>query len=291
MSQSTPNLPRMLTVKEVAELLRVRERKVYDMAAAGEIPHRRLTGKLLFPADAIADWIDGGSNAPSAPRPDVFAGSHDPLLEWAIRESGSGLASLVDGSVDGLDRFNAGEAAVCGLHVPESGGWNLNLVQSKDLRDVVLVQWALRHQGLLLRKGLSAAEGLAVLNGKRVALRQPGAGGRALFYQLCETSSIALESFEITETVARTETDIAASIASGEADVAMGLECMAKQFGLGFLPHVQEHYDLLVDRRAWFSAPVQKLLSFTRTEPFRRKADALGGYDVRGLGDVRWISP
>ncbi|NIP83903.1 MAG: helix-turn-helix domain-containing protein, partial [Gemmatimonadetes bacterium] len=38
--------PQYLTTREVAELLRVKERKVYDLAAAGEIPHRRITGKL-----------------------------------------------------------------------------------------------------------------------------------------------------------------------------------------------------------------------------------------------------
>ena len=41
--------PLFLTTREVADLLRVKERKVYDLAAADEIPHRRITGKLLFP--------------------------------------------------------------------------------------------------------------------------------------------------------------------------------------------------------------------------------------------------
>ena len=41
--------PEFLTTREVAALLRVKERKVYDLAAAGDIPCRRVTGKLLFP--------------------------------------------------------------------------------------------------------------------------------------------------------------------------------------------------------------------------------------------------
>ena len=55
--------PRYLTTKEVAALLRVRERKVYDLAAAGGIPHRRITGKLLFPRAEILAWIEGGGEA------------------------------------------------------------------------------------------------------------------------------------------------------------------------------------------------------------------------------------
>lgn len=40
----------------------------------------------------------------------MVAGSHDPLLEWALRESGSDLALLAGGSEDGLRRL-AGEQA------------------------------------------------------------------------------------------------------------------------------------------------------------------------------------
>lgn len=291
MTKGAADLPRMLTVKEVADLLRVRERKVYDMAAAGEIPHRRLTAKLLFPADEISTWMDVGDRPASAIRPDVLVGSHDPLLEWSIRESGSGLAALVDGSADGLARFATGAAAMCGLHVPEADGWNLETVQSAGIGNAVLIHWARRHQGLILRNGLSTAEGVAVLKGKRVALRQPGAGGRALFDRLVLEAGLPEHAFEVAESVARTETDIAASIASGEADVAMGLESMARQFGLGFLPHVYERFDLLVDRRAWFTEPLQTLFRFASTEAFARKAEALGGYDISQLGAVRWISP
>jgi len=32
----------------------------------------------------------------------VVLGSHDPLLDWAVRQSGSGLATYFDGSLDGL---------------------------------------------------------------------------------------------------------------------------------------------------------------------------------------------
>jgi excisionase family DNA binding protein len=71
----------------VADLLRVKERKVYDLAAADEIPHRRITGKLLFPVAELMAWIDGGSHADPADRPAVLTGSHDPLLDWAVRGS------------------------------------------------------------------------------------------------------------------------------------------------------------------------------------------------------------
>ncbi|MGB0905112.1 MAG: helix-turn-helix domain-containing protein, partial [Mangrovicoccus sp.] len=79
-----------LTTKEVADLLRVKERKVYDLAAAGEIPHRRITGKLLFPRTDLTAWLKGDEAVSDNQAPMVLAGSHDPLLDWALRASGSG---------------------------------------------------------------------------------------------------------------------------------------------------------------------------------------------------------
>jgi len=104
-----------LTTKEVAELLRIKERKLYDLVSAQEIPFVKATGKLLFPKAELLHWIRTGelmSTPKNNARLNVLAGSHDPLLEWAIRESGCGLAMQFDGSLSGLDVFeNKGAVA------------------------------------------------------------------------------------------------------------------------------------------------------------------------------------
>ncbi|MFT6775525.1 MAG: putative molybdopterin biosynthesis protein [Paracoccaceae bacterium] len=285
-----------LTTREVAALLRVKERKVYDLAAAGEIPHRRITGKLLFPAAEVTAWIEGG--APAAPaippassaRPAILAGSHDPLLDWAVRESGCGLATMFDGSGAGLTRFADGGAALCGMHIPEADGWNIGSVSEAGLTGVVLIAWAARRQGLIVPAGTEGGiRGIADLAGRRVMLRQPGAGARALFDKL--TAGTDLSRATILPDPARTETDAALAVASGDADVALGLEAAARQCRLGFVPLAQERFDLLIDRRAYFEAPVQALLAFARGAALRDKAARLTGYDVTDLGRVRWVSP
>ncbi len=65
--------------------------------------------------------------AAKAPAPPVIAGSHDPLLDWAVKESGCGLALLPGGSLDGMKRFAAGGAVAAGMHLldAESGDFNL----------------------------------------------------------------------------------------------------------------------------------------------------------------------
>ena len=84
-----------LTTRELAELLRIKERKVYDLAASGEIPCSRATGKQRFPRRANEAWIaDARSGpAPAPHRPDDFLGSHDPILKWSQQESSYGMST------------------------------------------------------------------------------------------------------------------------------------------------------------------------------------------------------
>lgn len=287
---SADRQPLYLTTKEVADLLRVKERKVYDLAAANEIPHRRITGKLLFPSTEIMAWIDGAGDAAPTDRPAVVTGSHDPLLDWAIRESGSDLATAWNGSLDGLQVYLEGRAALAGLHVPEDGDWNVQTVASKGAHGAVLIAWGLRARGLLLAPGLEGRVGrFADIAGHRVVMRQPGAGAAALMDALMDDAGLTAADIVPVSGLARTEIDAAAVVSTGEADAALGIEAMAKQFNLGFVPLRQERYDLLIDRRSYFTPPVQTLLTFTRSDAFRAKADAMGGYTVTDTGTVRWL--
>lgn len=292
MTQTDGQQPDYLTTREVADLLRVKERKVYDLAAADEIPHRRITGKLLFPASEIRAWIEGSGSLVPEDRPAVVTGSHDPLLDWAIRDSACGLATLFNGSRDGLDCFAENGAALSGLHIPEDDGWNKKSVAGLGIGNCVLIGWAVRKRGLLLS---DAAQGsvssIADLKKKRVVRRQPGAGAAALFVKLLQDAGLDETDLLPSGGYAHTESEAAAAVASGDADAALGVEAMARQYKLGFVPLMDEGFDLLIDRKSYFTGPVQRLLSFTQTEQFQNKAETMGGYDLSPLGRVRWLSP
>ncbi|MGH7003216.1 MAG: substrate-binding domain-containing protein, partial [Alphaproteobacteria bacterium] len=150
-----------MNTKEVADYLRIKQRKVYALLRARRIPCSRVTGKWLFPKHLIDLWVAentdyaglGFETKPPAP---VVAGSHDPLLDWAVRESGCGLALRASGSLDGLKQLSAGEATMAALHVrdAETGEYNVPLLRTAPgLRDVVLLHWARRRQGLVLAPG------------------------------------------------------------------------------------------------------------------------------------------
>jgi excisionase family DNA binding protein len=286
-------MPEYLTTRELAELLRLKERKIYDLAATGAVPCTKVHGKLLFPTQAVVAWLDHNSHGldwPGSQRPpDVVLGSHDPLLEWALRESECGLATFFDGSADGLNRLMDNQGVATGLHLHEPNGWNKHTVAERCVaQPVVLLEWARRERGLLIRPELAdQVRGLPDLRGLRVVPRQENAGAQALLVHLLAQAQIAVEELALTP-AARSETDAAALVAEGKADAAFGLRVFASQLNLAFVPVTTERFDLLVNRRAWFEPGLQKLMAFCRGPRFAQRATEMPGYDISDFGMVHF---
>jgi len=290
-----------LSTHEVAAYLGIGERKIYELLRQRRIPASRVAGKWLFPRALIDLWVLQGAEgtrglpAPGAPPP-VIAGSHDPLLEWAVRESGCGLALMFDGSLDGLARLGAGQALVCGMHVPgPDDEWNLHEVSRVVLPSaVVVIEWSWRQQGLIVARGNPAGiTGVADLERKdtRVIGRQPGAGSRVLLESLLAAEGISVDALTFVEPPARSESDVALAVLSGVADTGLGIGATVTGVNLDFVPLARERYDLVIARRDYFEPAFQTLLEFTRQTRFESRARELGGYDVAGCGAVRWNSP
>jgi putative molybdopterin biosynthesis protein len=286
----------MMTTGEVADYLRVKERTIYEMVARQTIPFSRATGKLLFPRRLIEAWLEAQTELPTAgiaPAPPIYSGSNDPLLEWALRQSGSGLAVLARGSAQGLEDLAAGSAVLAGCHLldPASGTWDHSAAQAHlPGGGYVMIHWARRTEGLITSAGNPhgiAGLGDAARRGLRFATRGPGAGSQRLLEVLLAREGVALAELRTVERPVETHADLAALIETGEADCGLGLAAAAGH--LGFIPLVSdESFDLAMSRRDYFEPPVQALLGFTRSDVFARRAAHLGGYDLSSLGRVIW---
>ncbi len=283
----------MMTTREVAEYLRIKERKVYDLVKARRIPCTRVTGKWLFPRPLIDAWVNQSAAAvtPPAPAPPpVIAGSHDPLLEWCLNQAGAGLAMLPGGSLHGIERLAAGDAAICALHVldTETGEYNLPLVrQSLGALGVVVVEWAWRDQGLVVAEGNpKSIAAITDLPAVRVATRQAEAGSHILFEHLLSEAGLTASDLNVVGEPARSETELAMMVLEGRADAGLAVAAVARQLKLDFVPLHRERCDLVMRRRDYFEGPFQTLLAFTRTAAFTGHAADLGGYDISGLGTV-----
>lgn len=291
----------LMSTREVADYLRIKERKVYDLVRTKRIPCTRVTGKWLFPKQLIDQWVARASAYPTAARgravPATVVGSHDPLLEWAIRESGSELAMMAGGSLDGLRRMAAGEAVMCGLHVldADSDTYNVPVVsEACQGLDAVLIEWAWRDQGLILAAGnplgIRTIEDLKAKNAHVVA-RQHEAGSQLLLVHLLSAAGIRLGDLDILAQPARSETDLGLAVLEGKADAGLAVAAVARQFRLDFIPLKRERYDLLIRRREYFEPTVQRLLTFAATSAFRTRVLEMVGYDTAGLGTVVYNVP
>ena len=77
---------------------------------------------------------------------------------------------------------------------------------------------------------------------------------------------------------------VAAAVASGGADVGIGVKAAAVAMGLDFLYMEEERYDLVIPDHFLDERAVQVLLDLLRTPSLHRRVESLGGYDVSNMG-------
>lgn len=227
----------------------------------------------------------------------VASGSHDlslDVLAALVKEQDYrfSLASSHIGSMGGILAIQRGEAHVAGIHLFDetTGTYNLPFVQ-RYLSDaeVVLVQLVYRQQGWIVRPGNPlgirhvqdlARDGITYIN------RQRGAGTRLLFDYLLKQAKMEREQIYGYNREAVSHLGVAAAVAGGTADAGLGISSAARAMGLDFVPVAEERYDLLMSKRFLESDQGQFLLRVIRSEAFRQRTEALGGYSCRDSGTI-----
>jgi len=294
-----------LTTSEAADYLRLGERKLYELVTSGAIPCSKVTGKWLFPRHELDLWVLSGMARPPGMTltepPPIIGGSQDDLLEWSLRESGSGLATLNEGTGRGVDRLQRGEVIATAVHfhgqnlsANAAGDANIAAIRvTPGLHDAVLIGVARREQGLLLApgnpKGLHSLSDV-VASGAQIAVRQAGAGAQLLLDTLLARADASPKDLRRFGPPCLTGPDLAAAIRGGNADCGIATRAAAKSAGLDFVPLLWESFDLLMRQRSYFRPPVQALIGFLRDIKLRQRATELSGYDTTPAGQIRFAA-
>ena len=295
-------MPELLTTDEAADYLRLSERKLYELVASRAVPCSKVTGRWLFPRAALDRWVSAGLIAPAGlshvAAPPIVGGSHDPLLEWALRESTCGLASLPEGSEEGLRRLTRGEVMVAAIHLHRLDGddevANLSgVADAPGLHDAVVLGFARREQGILVAPGnpLGLTDMASIARSQaRMAQRPTGAGAQLLLLALLARAGIALDDLRLAKPAFPTGPDIAQAARAGRIDCGIATRSAALAAGLDFLPLTWERFDLVLRQRDYFMPGPQALFDFMRQPVLRDRAAELGGYDVSDAGAVRLVN-
>lgn len=295
-------MPELLTTDEAAEYLRLSERKLYELVASREVPCSKVTGRWLFPRAALDRWVSAGLIAPAGlartATPAIVGGSHDPLLEWALRESHSGLASLPEGSEEGLRRLTRGEVMIAAIHLHRLEGdddtANIEAVaDAAGLHDAVVLGFARREQGILVAPGNPLGLGdiaSIAASGARMAQRPAGAGAQLLLVALLARAGIGLNELKLAKPAFATGPDTAQALRAGRIDCGIATRAVALAAGLDFVPLAWERFDLVLRQRDYFMPGPQALFNFMREASLRDRAAELGGYDISDAGAVRLVN-
>lgn len=195
-------------------------------------------------------------------------------------------------SLESVAALSHGECDLAGFHVP-IGQFERPAAQHyrRWLRDDAhrLVHLAVRTQGLFAAPGNpKQVRGLDDLKRRdlRFVNRPEGSGTRMLTELMlakCAVSPSEVQGFESAEF---THAAVAAFIASGMADVGIGVQTAAHRFGLHFIPLARERYFLALDRSAVERPPMPEVLELLRSPAYRSSVAALVGYEAGETGRV-----
>src|SRR5690606_10744910 len=153
----------------------------------------------------------------------------------------------------------------------------------------VLIHLAVRTQGFFLAPGNPKnIRTLADLQRPDVHFgnRQAGSGARLLLELRREKEGSPTASIRGYESAEFTHAAVAAYIASGMADVGVGVETAAKRFGLDFVSLIRERYFFAADKQAIQQNPLKEIVAILQGEEFRRLLSELSGYDGSKTGHI-----
>ncbi|GHC92769.1 LysR family transcriptional regulator [Pseudorhodoferax aquiterrae] len=227
---------------------------------------------------------------------EIFA-SHDlglPQLQ-ALAEEHDGLhiALRFAGSQEALRALGEGRCRVAGFHVAQGAAPDSVMVRA--LRQLLqpgahqLIGSHWRRKGWIWRPGEERPAGIAALGSGRwrFVARQPASGTRLLTDHLLAQAGVAPEQVPgYTTHMEDTHVAVAAAIASGAADVGIGIEAAAAEAGLAFAPLVDENYYLLCHQDDLETPPLLALRARLASPAWAEALARLPGYGVQQPGDV-----
>ena len=303
-----------LSTLEVAEILHVSKSTIYELIRRGEINSYKVGRKVRFTQDDVDAYIARSRHeqsvqpvrrveinsallrpADKAEPPFIISGQDVVLdiLSNYLHQNGivtdrsylssfEGLLALYEKKVD---------AAACHLYAVDEKSFNVPYV--KRLMPgvkAVLINVSYRKQGFYVAAGNPkeirgwrdlARRDVSILN------RRPGSSARILLDgQLCRMD---LDPRQIKgyEREMKSHLTMAAAIADGEADLALGTERISRQIdGLDFIPLLEERYDLVLRRDAMETPEGEAILEILRSPAFIKEIRHFTGNDYRDMGRI-----
>ena len=303
-----------LSTQEVADILHVSKSTIYELIRRGEINSYKVGRKVRFTQDDVDAYIARSRHEQSVQpvrrlevssdllhpagkgeRPFVISGQDVVLdiLSNFLYQNGlttdrcylssfEGLLALYERKVD---------AAACHLYAVDEKSFNVPYVR-RLIPGVkaVLINVSYRKQGFYVAAGNPkeilgwrdlARRDISILN------RRAGSSARILLDGQLMRMNLDPRQIKGYEKEMKSHLTMAAAIADGEADLAIGTERISRQIdGLDFIPLLEERYDLVMRRDSMENPAAEMILEILRSAAFKKEIRHFTGNDYRDMGKI-----
>jgi len=301
-----------LSTQEVADILHVSKSTIYDMIRKGEIHSYKIGRKVRFTQDDVDAYIARSRHEHSTrpvknidthstlltPKsedvPDLIISGQDVVLDILanhLQQEGITTARTYLNSFEGLLSLYQDNIQVAACHLFDGFDYNTSFVRSlMPGVPAVLINISYRTQGFYVQKGNPkhikgwsdlGREDISVLN------RRVGSSARILMDIQLKRLGIPTSKVKGYEKIMKSHLTMAAAIAAGEADLAIGTERISRQIeNLDFIPLLEERFDLVIKKELLESDAVQRLIKVLHDPVFGKEISHFSGNDYRDMGKI-----
>jgi putative molybdopterin biosynthesis protein len=198
------------------------------------------------------------------------------------------------GSVDAIRGLNEGRCVMAGFHTLQhpAPGSLAERVYKPMLQPGLhkIIGFAQRTQGLMVAPGnplcLQSLAGLKQASARFVN-RALGTGTRVVLDELLGQNGLQASDIRGYDHTEPSHTAVAQAVASGAADVGLGIELAARAKGLDFIPLVQENYHLVCLKSALEEPAIVALLEVLQSPRWQARLASTAGYAPSHCGEIQ----
>ena len=301
-----------LSTQEVADILHVSKSTIYDLIRRGEIHSYKIGRKVRFTQDDVDAYIARSRHEHSTrpvknidthstlltpdkeDEPELIISGQDVVLDILanyLQQEGVNAARTYLNSFEGLLSLYQDNIHVAACHLFDGFDYNTSYVRSlMPGIPAVLINVSYRTQGFYVQKGnpknikgwsdLSRTD-ISVLN------RRVGSSARILLDTQLKRLGISASKVKGYDKIMKSHLTMAAAIAAGEADLAIGTERISRQIdNLDFIPLLEERFDFVMKKEMLETEAAQKLIKVLRMPAFQKEIARFSGNDYRDLGKI-----
>ena len=301
-----------LSTQEVADILHVSKSTIYDLIRRGEIHSYKIGRKVRFTQDDVDAYIARSRHEHSTRPvknidthstlltpdkqdvPELIISGQDVVLDILanyLQQAGVNTARTYLNSFEGLLSLYQDNIQVAACHLFDGFDFNTSFVRSlMPGIPAVLVNVSYRTQGFYVQKGNPKnIKGWSDLGRKDITVlnRRVGSSARILMDIQLKRLGIPADQVRGYDKIMKSHLTMAAAIAAGEADLAIGTERISRQIeNLDFIPLLEERFDFVIKKEMMETKAVRTLISVLKDPGFRKEISHFSGNDYRDLGKI-----